>query len=365
MDQNKISTYATFLCLLYIVVSVFSIAGQSILMGVMLIASVGRLFYDIDAIKSNGEKQDFIWLVIPIVYLFTLFYCRDFYRGWNQWLNMAPLTVLSIYFFVFKNQLKRSILVQGILIATGMSMLCHVLFPIFKWSAWVIEELPWSFFHSREQNSWILWSASLVGVVFIKRPVLRFVFFILIEIAFLYFGSARFAIFILLFYSVTVAAEGHSIRNLVVQCALSLPLICIISYVLFTAFHDTILSFSGYVISYSNEISFSWNQMLKHPLTGVGLGDYIHAMWNEYNDHNLPSPDKPNFQFLHLMVSTGVLSFIPVYWIWKNNLTERNPVFTITIFMLLGLLFFAPFTSQVSCSAFILPFLVIRLKEFL
>jgi len=363
MDQNKIATFSTRLCLLYIVVSVFSIAGQSILLGMMSLVSVGWFGLNKMARHNQIEMGDLIWLSIPVVYLFSLFYCRDFYRGWNQWLTMAPVTVLSIYFFVFKNQLNKAVLVRGILIATGLSVLAHVLLPVFNWSDWINEEPPRSFFHTLEQNSWILWSAALVGLLCLKRPAIKFIIFILIEIALLYSGSVGLAVFILIFYGVHVVQEGDSIRNLGVQWALTLPILFIISISFFTSFYETVASFFEYRIRYSNEIVFSWNQFLRHPLSGVGLGDYIHAMWNEYNSHNLPNPDKPHFQFLHLLVSTGVLALVPVYLIWKSSLIERRPVFTITVFMLLGLLFFAPFTSQVSCSVFILPLLVTRLKD--
>ena len=78
---------------------------------------------------------------------------------------------------------------------------------------------------------------------------------------------------------------------------------------------------------------------------------------------NLTNPDKPFFQFFHLLVSTGLVGLWPLYMIWNTLRLDRIPAVMLTLFFLTCLLFFAPFTSQVSCSAFILPFLINRMDE--
>ena len=109
MDRNRITEYSSWLGVVYIAVSVFSIAAQSILLVIMLLAGV---IYYFSKERRNAGKIDsrLVWLSIPAVYLFSLFYGRDFIRGWNQWLNMVPLIVLSLYFFVFRAHLKLSLI---------------------------------------------------------------------------------------------------------------------------------------------------------------------------------------------------------------------------------------------------------------
>lgn len=361
MDRNRITEYSSWLGVVYIAVSVFSIAAQSILLVIMLLAGV---IYYFSKERRNAGKIDsrLVWLSIPAVYLFSLFYGRDFIRGWNQWLNMVPLIVLSLYFFVFRAHLKKHYLVIGFITAVLVSVVGHVLLPV-SLPGWIKGTIPISLFHTADQNSWIIWAAAILSIDYIDNKLIKVLLFLIFELALLYFGSIRLAAFAWIFYIIHCLSQKISIKELAVQLVTSFPIVIIISYTLFPSFNLTVSQVSEYSFKLKNEIVFSWYQFLKHPITGVGIGDYLHAMWNEYNDHNLTNPDKPFFQFFHLLVSTGLVGLWPLYMIWNTLRLDRIPAVMLTLFFLTCLLFFAPFTSQVSCSAFILPFLINRMDE--
>lgn len=363
MESIKVANYSTWPCLLYLVVGVFSVAGQSILMIVMLLAVGGHIYLNKQTWRLGLINRSLVWLSIPAVYLFSLFYCRDFNRGWNQWLNISPLIVLCIYFYVFNHHLQKAILLRGFLSAIVLSIFCHLVFTVFQLDVWMKPGSTKSFFHSAEQNTWLIWAAAILTILFIKNKVLQPLLLFFFEFALLYFGSIPKAIFLLIFYIVIKNMQGVSIRILAIQLVLAFPLLFIISYAFFPTFNSVLFESLDQIMKSKNEVVFSWYQFLKHPITGVGLGDYIHAMWNEYNDHSLTNPDKPYFQFLHLLVSTGLLAFLPFYLIWNKYRFESYPVNILALFLFVSLLFFAPFVSQVSCSAFMIPLLITTLKE--
>ena len=362
MDRNRITEYSSWLGAVYIAISVFSIAGQSVLLVFMFLVSV--IYYFNNERRNTGKIDSrLVWLSIPAVYMFSLFYCRDFLRGWNQWLNMVPLIVLCFYFFVFSAHLKKQYLVFGFISAVLASIAGHILFPVFQLPGWIKGTTPISFFHAADHNSWIIWAAAIIAIDYIKNKLVKVLLFLIFELALLYFGSIRLAVFVWIFYIIHFLTRKISIKELAVQMVTVFPILVIISYTLFPSFNAVLAQVPEYSLKIKNEIVFSWYQFIKHPITGVGIGDYLHAMWNEYNDHKLTNPDKPFLQFFHLVVSTGLVGLWALYMILKTLRIENTPVFMLTLYFFACFLFFAPFTSQVSCSAFILPFLINRIDE--
>ncbi len=315
-------------------------------------------------------------MIIPAIYLFSLSYSKNFVHGWRQWLILMPLVVLPIYFYLARPLLrvKPLILVLGVTAAT--SVVLHYLVG-FGWISITIKTtVPLSIFHRAEINSWIWWSAALMMIL--AFPVRHFaqILSLILILGLMHLGQVG----LLILLAIAVFSYSFGLLPKTTFNAglffIAMPCLVLLGIIFFDVFTknifilgDTILNayrkndWQQTVLDYGHEAQYSLNQWWKHAINGVGLGDYVDAMWNEYHDHNQHIPAVPAQQIGHMLVSTGLLAFGAIYGIIRYYIHSSPREIVAVVVCLLGLIFFMPFFSQVSTTAFTLALLLIVLAS--
>ena len=111
----------------------------------------------------------------------------------------------------------------------------------------------------------------------------------------------------------------------------------------------------------------SWRNSLeiivRHPLTGVGIGDYQQEMERQYAQDQLGFPVNTQSQFLYYWTSSGLIAlfaflgllFFPVYQVkLMNNRLDRMLLLSFSTFFFFVFLFDAPLNFQVGSMSYFL-----------
>ncbi|MBK6818045.1 MAG: hypothetical protein KA109_12890 [Saprospiraceae bacterium] len=365
---TKVSSIILWVFLLF---TPYSIAIHSICLGLMVLVICGWYGYNHTWLQSIRMDAVLTWCLIPIAYLLSLFYTHDFMRGWHQWTNMTPLLILPLFFKFLIREEEKPKLIIGFAIACSTSVLLHFWahhgLHLFSWHS----TSPLTLFYTASKNAWIWWSA-LVLLILYKRTWLHIILMLILGIGLMYLGYLSLLISAGIWYIISDRKRlGAGPNDLWVKLGVFLPTIFLSAWVLFDASHSTLLMWyetglSFYTKSnmplmaeaYFQDAHFSINQWWMHPFNGVGLGDYIHAMWNEYNTHGLQVPDSPAQGFLHFAVSCGMIAVVALVMIYKSYNDHHKTALPLAIFLILHFVVFVPLISTISAAVLLLPILL-------
>jgi len=370
----SLKSIAVFLTLILLVSLPFSIALNSISLGLMALWVVYVMLAKPESRKSlTANKIRIVWLVIPLFYGISILYSNEFTRAINQWLILAPLLILPPFFSLFDLTKTRENWIK-------CYVLVILLVGLIQWLSaqgylTLVNKEPGmvSVFYDSEKHSFIIWSAILLAGWY--NPNSRFWVWTtpVLFLNLFYYGHISLILITGITYLVMQLKIAENALSLVIPRALIFgTAIFIFSLVYFSTFRTQLSealfnivavytreAWTKQAIDYLSDLKFSFAQWLKHPFTGVGLGDYVDAIWNEYHDHGLEAPEDPRSQFMHFLVSAG-LSGLAAFYIIMSSWRKSGCVVILYLILASSVLFIAaPFKSQVSASAFMIAVLLL------
>jgi len=364
-----VNSITGFLALLLVITLPFSIALNSIAL-VLIAVWIVILWIFLPGYRSQlkGKNDELTWLSIPFVYAISVFYSANFERGINQFLNLTPVLLLPLFFILttLKNWFEclAKIYILSILLVSLLNVL--TIFQILPWDS--KEVTVSSLFYDAEKTSFIIWS----GILLACRPGSFSRFWLwstpLLFINLFYYGHMV-LIFLasLTFLLIQLRPASQQRPEMVSRILIFGTFIFILSLVYFTTFRMHLAeALYNLVAIYTNEawtsgmsgflfdLKFSFAQWIKHPFNGVGIGDYVDAIWNEYRDHGKEAPAYPLSQLMHMLVSSGAMT-IWVVWVLVSSRMKYDRSRLLFFLMTVSILLFAaPFKSQVTATAFML-----------
>lgn len=352
----------------------FSIAANSVLLAAMSVLLVYELIRSGDGRKTLQDAgHPLTWSMIPLIYGISILYSHDVNRALNQWLNMAPLLILPAYFLVFDLAKKNSVLRKFAGLALCGSLLVHALINAGLLSLPSKETGMASFFHDSEKNAWILWAGFLACLGVKDRTIVFRVFQSVLFLGLMYFGHLTLMILAALCWFISEHRFKGGDLKFIGQMILILGgSMGMFALVFFPAFSlsvqkagQTVLAMTGRssigpdLTDYIVHLKMGIIQWWTHPITGTGLGDYIHAMWNEYHGRGLEAPNYPHSQLIHLLVSTGMMT-VWAAWVLIRSWKPMPGIHRIFLGLILAsFIFMAPLKSQISATALMIAVLLI------
>lgn len=319
------------------------------------------------------DKVTLAWLMIPLFYGISIFYSRDFGRAANQWLNLAPVLLLPLFFTVGDLKINREKLLKTYVICVLMVGLLQLVTAL-GMIAWNSQDPAMtSVIYDPEKHSFIIWSAIALSSWYSSRSVFWQIAVPLLFLNLFYYGQVDLILLSCLSYLVILMTQQHrKSRPIFAQTLIFGTGVSIISLVFFKVFranlsdglYNLVAIYTGEnwtnrMSAFITDLRFSWYQWLKHPLTGVGIGDYADAIWNEYHQHNLEAPGYPHTQVLHFLVCAGSAA---IFVLFSLVLSWRKMAWSKMVYLLLAIvvmIFAAPFKSQVTSTAFMLMVLML------
>jgi len=366
---RSLSAITGSLALLLVISLPFSIALNSI--ALVLIAVwivIFWIFFPGYRNQLQGNRIELNWLSIPFVYAISVLYSANFDRGINQFLNLTPVLLLPLFFIqsTIKNwlELLSKAYTASILLVSLINILS--IFQILPLDS--KETTVSSLFHDAEKTSFIIWSGILLGCRSSSSsrfwlwttPLLFINLFYYGHIVLIFMASSTYLLLQLL-------PASRQRPDMVSRILIFGTFIIILSLVYFNTFRTHLAdAMFNLVAIYTNEawtsgmsgflidLKFSFIQWIKHPFTGVGLGDYLDAIWNEYRDHGKEAPGYPYSQLMHILVSCGAMTFWVVWVLISSWIKYSRNRFLFFILIASILVFAAPFKSQVTATAFML-----------
>lgn len=321
----------------------------------MILLVIAKLF----SIKEGKipHSEMIVWTFIPLVYLLSLLYSRDFQKGWYDWVKMSPVLVLPLFYNLFQNEINQNrwwwkLYIGGI----ALQGVFHLLFNWYNISLhWKRESFPISLFYFKDQQSWIIWSGILIACIALQKMSHRKVAVGILLLYLNYFGLVHIAGSAVIFYFLMEVFYWKTTLKSILVDILFICGLHFVSFQCFESFRNGLSQLGAFISTGFTEIKYSYNQFNSHPMNGVGLGQFIHAMWNEYNVHQVSMPEKYKFQFFHGLVSTGLVFFLPVVLVFRKYEKSMILIRMVGLYTLIILFLFSPFQSQVSAMAYILP----------
>jgi len=352
----------------------FSIAANSVLLAALAAWMLFEMLRSPDMRKNlKGAGHPIPWAVIPLIYGISILYSHDYHRALNQWLNLSPLFVMPLAFLTFRldQNISRFRVISGL--ALCVSIVIHILVNAGLFDLGSKEAAMGSFFHDREKNAWIFWAGFLSWLGGQEHKIMNRFFQSALFLGLLYFGNLT---LILLAAFCWLAAEstftGRGFKLAGPGILIFGGSMVMFALVFFPSFSmalqeagQNILALAGRTSvspglqEYFIHLKMGFLQWWTHPFAGTGIGDYIHAMWNEYHDHGMEAPNYPHSQWVHLLVSTGMMAF-GAGWIlirsWKPLTGTQRLILAL---VLTSFLFMAPLKSQISATALMMAVLLI------
>lgn len=200
----------------------------------------------------------------------------------------------------------------------------------------------------------------------------------ILVIGLMYFGQIGFlCIAYFLYLIMEWKIERDEMADLLNRAMIFLPVFFILGWIFFNDFQNSVNNLTAALLSlYTGEevlgpvkwfmldARASFLQWWMHPFAGVGIGDYTDAMWNQYQALKLdPPPNAPFQQINHMMVSAGILVLPVLVYIWHKYSTDIKPIKIIAKVLIVSLILFAPFESQISSFVFLFPILLSSIPE--
>ncbi len=325
---------------------------QSISLGLMAILILIKVLVERRSFVFLGNSETLSWMILPIICLFSLSYSQDYHRGWNEWLCMIPLLVLPLFLSTFDFSESFRIFSKVFIVAILISVLAHFTSTLGFDSLKRQRMATISLFFSIENNGWIAWSFGIISF-FISRNKYIKVSLIFIALCCLgYLGQTLLIISLMLFYFCNICFEnGPSILKKAIS------ILILIAIIVFIYFSSSLIQQDFSLLptnadQFLIELKFSLNQWWEHPLNGVGYGNYIHAMWNEYNEHQMQSPLSYTMDFFHLLVSLGILAIVGFYMVIKSYFIKSKGLNINGIYFIACFFYLTPCISQVSTASF-------------
>jgi hypothetical protein len=370
---KTLTSVTFFLALLLLITLPFSITLN--LIALVLIA-LWMIILWVSQPRFPGEFQqknnDLVWLLIPLIYGISTLYSRVLEQAFHQWLNLLPMVILPLFFALPLPKKMTGLLTQAYILSILIAGLLH-LTGLFQFitpegdASTANSQLP-----DADAYSLIIWSGILVSALQNRSSLFWSSVIPLLFINLCYFGPLSLIVASCLTYLVIQFLQTPQRSSVILSRTLIVgSFIVILSLVYFTSFRhqvsDSLYNLAAIytreawtpgITGFFEEIKFNFTQWAKHPFTGVGVGDYIDAIWNEYHDQEKEAPKHYSSQFMHMLVSTGLMAlwfaWISVsYWIKS----ERNQ--TIFLLLVISVLFFTtPFNSQATTSAFMIAILL-------
>ncbi|MEP7321632.1 MAG: hypothetical protein ABI761_06920 [Saprospiraceae bacterium] len=369
--MNKIlETTSLIICFGFAVTVPFSMAASLITMlgmgGLILV----KILANKDALRKILHPQkDLIWMLIPLVYFISLSYSRNFHRGWEQWQILLPLIVLPIFFELFSFQSMRIKPGTVYVIACVISILLHFI-PYTIWPAQLVKSLgPTSLFFTPVQNSWIWWSAIMTLILKTDKVKADQLFMMILLSAMMYLGQVGLLLLVYIMYVIKEWKQDRDeLSEMLTRVMIFLPLFFISGWIFFPAFQNSVLNIGYALLSlytkeevvgpvkwFITDATCTIQQWWLHPLSGVGIGDYIDAMWNQYQSIKLDLPEAPYQQIGHMLLSGGMMFLIVFFLIWNAYRSSDRYTKSLVAILLVTMIFFAPLNSQISAFVFLLP----------
>lgn len=352
----------------------FSIAANSVLLAALtgwMVFEWMRSGNSFKTLKDAGHPLT--WAMIPLIYGISILYSHDLTRAFNQWLNMAPLLVLPLFFLVFDLNKKLS----GFRMVTGLalcgSLVAHAMVNAGIISLSTKESGMFSLFHDSEKNAWIFWAGFMSWIGAQERPAVIRVFQWALFLGLLYFGNLWLILLAAISWFVSETRfKGISLPLIGPMILIAGGSMVVFALVFFPAFTVSLREAGQNVLAITGQTSASPGlndffvhlrmgmiQWWTHPFAGTGVGDYIHAMWNEYHVHGLEAPNYPHSQLIHLLVSTGIMT-VGAAWAlvksWKPLPANHRIILAL---ILASFVFMAPLKSQISSTALMIAVLLI------
>lgn len=364
----------TFLFSLLLASLPFSIAANSVLLAALFALLVFELIRSGErrkALKDAGHPLT--WAMIPLIYGISILYSHDFNRAINQWLNMAPLLVLPAYYMVFDLDKKNSSFRTITGLALCGSLLVHAIVNAGLVSLGSKEAGLASFFYDSEKNAWIFWAGFLTWLGVRDRTVINRFFQSVLFLGLLYFGNLTLIILAAFCWFISEQRfKGRDYKFIGPMILIVGGSMGMFALVFFPAFSVSLQEAGQNVLAMTGRGSASQDlteyfvhlkmgiiQWWTHPFTGTGVGDYIHAMWNEYHRYGLEAPNYPHSQLIHLFVSTGMMT-IGACWILIRSWKPLPGIHRIFLALILAsFIFMAPLKSQISSTALMIAVLLI------
>lgn len=370
---KTLTSVTFFLALLLLITLPFSLILNSI--GLVLIALWMIVLWITQPGFRNEFKQknnEFVWLAIPFIYGISILYSREFKQAIHQWLNLLPLVILPLFFAIPLPKKMTVLLVQAYVLSILIVGLLHLTGSFQFLSRTETVPTYISLLPDAEKYSFIIWSGILLSGF--QSTGSRFWSWVtpLLFINLCYFGHLGLIVASCSTYLIIQLLHTPQRSTEIVSKALIFgSFIFILSLVYFTAFRQQVTdvlynlaaiytreAWTPGITTFFEEIKINFIQWTKHPFTGVGVGDYVDAIWNEYHDHGKEAPLHYSSQIMHMLVSTGFMA-LWVAWISGSYWMKLDRNRMIYFLLVISILFFtSPFNSLATSSAFMIAILL-------
>jgi hypothetical protein len=362
-----------------VITTPFSMAATSLSMiaaGLYIIIALilnGRYLF-----QAGKAYLPLTWMLIPGLYFISLLYSANFDRGWHHILILWPLIVLPLFFIIADLRETK----QRLITLLAASAVCSVLFHLIPTSYWPVDWVHLSgtrsLFFSSTQNSWIWWSALLTLILKKDKTIWADLAMCVLVIGLMYLGQIGFLFISYLLYLIEGwKTDRDELMDLLNRAMIFLPVFFILGWIFFNDFQHAINNLSEAILSlytreeilgpvkwFALDARASFAQWWNHPFTGVGVGDYTDAMWNQYQAFKMdPPPYAPYQQINHMLVSAGILTLPALGYIWYRSSVAASQVKNICKVLILSLVIYAPFESQINAFVFLLPLLLSSIPE--